>query len=90
MGEWMDIPSSSDYLEVKKRKQSTSCKINQNRSSSGYVSNKQYNVLQVNTCDEDVQIERFGVALPDRDLAISPGPTNLPIIMFSIPNSSSK
>jgi len=82
MGEWMDIPSSSDYLEVKKKKQ-TSCKINQNRSSSGYVSNKQYIVLK----DEE---ERFGVALPDRDLAISPGPSNLPIIMFNNSSSSSK
>ena len=40
----MENASSSDYIEVKKRKQMNICQPD--RSASSYVSNKQYVVLQ--------------------------------------------
>lgn len=68
----MDIPCSSDYLEVKKRKHlPVFCPPPQ---SSAYTANKQYLALQtIPKVDEEgclIDSDRFHVKLPYYDLAL--------------------
>ena len=83
----MENASSSDYMEVKKRKQMNICQPD--RSASSYVSNKQYVVLQTTaSVDHDELLEesqRFKVPLPVTDLAILSFPSRRTYPMFSIP-----
>lgn len=68
----MDTPNSSDYIEIKKRKQmSIHCPLN---NASNYTKNKQYLTIQTTpTCNEDGYLtassNRFQIELPKQDLA---------------------
>ena len=83
----MDNASSSDYMEIKKRKQMNI--VNPDRSASSYTSNKQYVVLQTTaSLNSDEFLEkstRFDVSLPITDLAIISFPSRRTYPMFSIP-----
>jgi hypothetical protein len=83
----MENASSSDYMEIKKRKQIII--VNPERSASSYTSNKQYVVLQTTaSLDYDECLEnstRFNVSLPSTDLAILSFPSRRTYPMFSIP-----
>ena len=83
----MDIPSSSDYLEIKKRKQMNI--YNPEKNASSYTSNKQYVTIQTTaSADEDGCIEtpeRYNVILPYYDLAVLYYPNRfVPKKMFGI------
>lgn len=82
----MENASSSDYMEIKKRKQINI--VNPERSASSYTSNKQYVVLQTTaSLDYDKCLEkstRFHVSLPSTDLAILSFPSRRTYPMFSI------
>lgn len=82
----MEIPSTGDYIEVKKRKALNIC--NPQRNASAYVANKQYIVLQttasVDYDDNLEQTKRFDVELPRQDLATLVYPQKRTYPMFSI------
>ena len=81
----MDTPSSSDYLDVKKRKEYPV--ENPERKASSYITNKQYLMLQTTTSvDHDYLLEpttRFQIPLPRNDLATIAFPNQKTFPMFS-------
>ena len=81
----MDTPSSSDYLEVKKRKEYPI--ENPERNASSYITNKQYLMLQTTaSVDHDYLLEpstRFQIPLPRNDLATIAFPNQKTFPMFS-------
>jgi len=84
----MTTPNSSDYMEIKKRKQLSVC--NPSPTSSSYTANKQYLILQttaVTNGDGCLQkSDRFQIYLPSNDLATLVQPdrtiTEKPLINF--------
>lgn len=81
----METPSSSDFLEVKKRKEYPI--ENPERNASSYITNKQYLILQKTaSVDYDYVLEpstRFQIPLPRNDLATIVFPNQRTFPMFS-------
>jgi hypothetical protein len=82
----MDNPSSGDYIEVKKRKQTALfASLPQ---SSDYIANKQYLTIQTTAiADEDgnlAKADRYSIQLPSYDLATVHHPPRNVYPMFSM------